>query len=77
MRYPLIDQHGRPRTPYAVHCEGPWDLPGGGHGLVYLTRKEYDHQMSRPDTTWRCPICKYEAPWDDTNYETFGPEEAS
>ena len=68
-KFPDEDAHGRPRTSFAVHCEGPWDLPGGGHGLVYLTQEEYDRQMSAPSKTWRCPICRYEAQWDDDNYE--------
>jgi hypothetical protein len=70
-KYPALDAHGRKRTPYAVHCEGPWDLPGGGCGLVYLTENEYERQMFAPSKTWRCPICKYEAQWSDKNFETF------
>ena len=69
MRYPLKDAHGRKRTPWAIHCEGPWDLPGHGHGLVYLTLKEYKRQMNAPDSLWKCPLCRYSADWDDGNYE--------
>lgn len=70
MTYPDQDQYGRSRTPYAIYCpEGP--LEGyPGCGLVYLTKAEYDFQMSRPDATWRCPVCgMYPARWDDDNYE--------
>ena len=56
-------------TPYAVICHGPWDMPGGGCGRVYLTKAEYDAQMNRPNSTWRCPRCRYEAEFDDANYE--------
>jgi hypothetical protein len=69
MTFPPIDTHGRPRTPYAVICEGPWDMPGHGHGLVYLTRDEYNRQMDASDTRWKCPMCRYEAQWSDENYE--------
>jgi len=65
-KFPLQDKHGRPRTPYAVYCEGPWDIPGHGHELVYLTREEYNKQMDEPSKTWRCPICRYEAKYYDT-----------
>lgn len=69
MEFPKTDAHGRARTPYAVDCRGPWDLPGGGCGLVYLTEAEYERQMMAPDKTWRCPLCRYEADWNDDNYE--------
>lgn len=68
MRDPL---DGRQQGPYAVICHGPWDMPGHGCGKVYLTAKEYEEQMNRPDTTWRCPLCRYEADWDDENYEAW------
>ena len=67
--YPLVDSHGRKRTPFAVWCDGPWDMPGHGHGLVYLTKKEYKCQMDAPDSRWKCPLCRYEARWDDDNFE--------
>lgn len=70
-KFPKQDIHGRPRTPYAVTCEGPWDLPGHGCGLVYLTTEEYNRQMDAPSKTWRCPLCRYEAVWSDDNYESF------
>jgi hypothetical protein len=69
--YPSQDASGRERTQYAVTCLGPFDLPGNGHGLVYLTKEEYIQQLDRPDSTWRCPICHYDAIWDDDNYEDF------
>jgi len=74
MKFPSIDSNGRTRTPYAIYCEGPWDLPGGGHELVYLTESEYNLQMDAPSKTWRCPICKYEAQWNDENFEKFFKE---
>jgi hypothetical protein len=67
--YPPKDAHGRPRTPYAVWCEGPFDMPGVQCGLVYLTEDEYERQMNAPDRTWRCPICRYDARWSDANFE--------
>jgi hypothetical protein len=71
-KFPATDENSRARTPYAIHCLGIWDLPeAGNHGLVYLTEEEYDRQMSNPDATWRCPLCRYEADWDDDNYEEF------
>lgn len=69
--FPAVDSHGRPRTAFAVICTGPWDMPGHGCGLVYLTEDEYDRQMSAPSKTWRCPLCRYDADWSDENYEGF------
>ena len=46
-------------------------MSGYGHDLVYLTNKEYIQQLEKPDQTWRCPVCGYEAIWDDDNYEEF------
>lgn len=68
-QFPTTDSHGRPRTPYGVRCLGPWDIPGHGCGLVYLTEEEYLRQLSAAEKTWRCPLCRYEAEWDDLNYE--------
>jgi hypothetical protein len=51
---------GRP-TPWAVFCRK--------HGVVYLSRCEYDRQMNNPDSLWNCPICGRLASWDDDNYE--------
>lgn len=67
--YPDKDAWDRPRTPYAVNCLGPFDIENAGHGLVYLTEDEYMRQISAPDKTWRCPICRYDAEWDDDNFE--------
>ena len=49
------------RTPYAVLCDD--------HGQQFLTPKQYDHQMSRPDSLWMCPRCGESAHWDDDEYE--------
>ena len=51
----------RQETPWAVTCDE--------HGLVFLTQEEYSKQMKVPSKTWRCPICREEAIWDDENYE--------
>lgn len=51
------------RTPYAVLCDE--------HGQRFLTVKQYDHQMSRPDSLWMCPVCGDSAYWDDGNYEEY------
>ena len=79
-KFPVKDAGGQSRTPYAVHCLGPWDMPGGGCGLVYLTEEQYNRQMARPDYKWRCPHCRYEADWSDDNYdemiETWQPDAA-
>ena len=72
MLFPKKDKYQRPRTPYAIHCVNSplGEIPGCG--LVYLTKKEYNFQLSRPSKTWRCPICgMYDAQWDDNNYEEF------
>jgi len=71
IKYPDRDKWGRNRTAFAIHCQGPWDMPGNGHGLVYLTQQEYVAQMNAPDSRWKCPLCRYEAGWDDDNYEEF------
>lgn len=58
-------------TPYAIICYGHWDLPGYGCGKVFLTKEEYNKQMAIPSKTWRCPNCRYEADFDNDNYESF------
>jgi len=68
LRYPKCDRHGRDRTPWAVHCFGD---DGPGHGLVYLTTNEYDNQMIRVNSLWKCPLCGIRAEWDDDNYEEW------
>lgn len=69
-KFPAFDAHHRERTPYAVVCNGIWDMPElGCCGLVYLTEEEYNKQLLASNKTWRCPICKYEADWNDENYE--------
>lgn len=67
--YPATDAHGRPRTPYAVNCLGPYDIENAGHGLVYLTDEEYERQLLASGRGWRCPICRYDAEWSDDNFE--------
>ena len=59
----------RPKSPWAVVCNGDAAEPCNGGELIYLTAKEYEAALSRPNQTWRCPYCKCEATWDDANYE--------
>ena len=56
--FPAEDVYGTKRTPYAIVCEGPFDIPNSGCGLVYLTEEQYNRQMMYPDRTWRCPHCE-------------------
>lgn len=56
-------------TPYATICTGDPDLGWKGCGRQYMTQQQYNQQMSRPDSTWRCVCCGMEAEWDDDNYE--------
>lgn len=58
-----MSETDRKATPYRVTCRD--------HGPVFLTEKEYDFQMNRPDRTWCCPICQEDAKWDDENYERY------
>lgn len=51
-------------TPRVI-CLGH-DIPGiQPCGIQPLTAHEYEQQMSRPDSTWRCPMCGAEAEFDD------------
>jgi endogenous inhibitor of DNA gyrase (YacG/DUF329 family) len=50
-------------TPYAVHCPRC--------GMVYLTSREYAHQMLIPDVKWKCPTCGRISIWSDANYEEW------
>lgn len=72
-KYPA-ETYGRPRTQYAVDCAGPDYTIAPGHGIVYLTEKEYEVQMLRPDARWRCPLCYGDAVWDDDNFELIQGE---
>lgn len=56
-------------TPWAVYCQGD------GCGLIFLTKVQYDQQMSHPDATWHCTMCGGHAEWDDDCQETNPPEE--
>ena len=44
----------------------------GNCGPQYLTRKLYNEQMQRPNSTWRCPQCAQEADWSDDFWEEEG-----
>lgn len=52
----------------------PWAVLCPRHGLVHLTREEYDAQMSNPDGAWRCPIGHELASWDDATYDAWCDE---
>ncbi len=56
-------------TPYATVCRGDPEVGHGGCGVVYMTEEFYILQLDRPDSTWRCARCGYEARWDDDSYE--------
>lgn len=56
------------KAPWAgVICLG--HFPNSSCGRVDLDREQYNAQMMRPDSTWRCPNCQAEAEFDDTRYE--------
>jgi hypothetical protein len=68
-------QHFQYVTPWAVICRRQEEDEGGlrpGCGTVGLTQYEYLRQLSNPDATWRCPLCDYEAEWDDDCPATSG-----
>jgi hypothetical protein len=44
-------------------------------GLVYIDESEYIRQMSRPDSTWRCPHCRGEAIFDEDTWDELHPHE--
>ena len=56
-------------TPYAVICHGEAWGPEHACGRTYLTTKGYDHQMSFPGVTWKCPICGANAEFDDDTFD--------
>ena len=58
---------------YAVYCHGHFE--GHGCGIVELSKKVYETQLSCSDKTWRCPSCGAEASWDDGCLETRGGDE--
>lgn len=41
------------------------------HGRVFLSEEEYDRQLSRPDSTWKCPRCGKASEWDEDNYDAW------
>jgi len=59
------------KSPYAVLC----DHDEGETERVYLTEAQYNAQMKKPDSLWRCPHCGLSADWDDDNYENYINEE--
>jgi len=68
----LCDEHKGIPWAHNVICLG-WDEVHqcNGGNPIPLTYNEYMAQMSRPDATWRCPICKCEAVWDDESYDEW------
>jgi hypothetical protein len=45
------------------------------HGNVDITLHEYQQQMARPNSKWRCPKCGSDAEFDDDRYEELNPQE--
>lgn len=66
---PTPTKDREPTSPYGVICEE--------HGKQGLTKDEYNAQMMRPDSLWRCPIrnCPYPVNWDDDRYEASFPQD--
>lgn len=63
-----MSESTKAETPYAVWCTGLMEeVPSCGK--QFLSEEEYDRQMSRPNSMWRCPACGAEATWDDEHYE--------
>ena len=50
------------KNPFAIVCEE--------HDRQYLTIRQYNSQLGRPNTLWLCPVCGCTAEWDDLNYAT-------
>jgi rubredoxin len=75
-KYPDKDTHGNIRTRYAIICHGWEENDPNACGLVYLSRVEYERQMSNPNKTWECPICGlYPASFSDDNFDSFGGQQ--
>ena len=55
----------------------PWQVICREHGAVSLTQEQYEYQMSRVDSLWKCPHCGASAQWDDDNYEAHLNKEQS
>lgn len=71
---PFINEIGI-KSPWAIICY-QHDTPEllaelkGRPTRVYLTREQYDKQMSNPNARWKCPACgACPVEWDDDNYE--------
>ena len=58
---PPSNRVSKDRTPWAITCHE--------HGLVFLTREEYNFQLDHPNAKWICPVCNRYSYWDDDNYE--------
>lgn len=43
------------------------------HGPQFITKEEYDRQISDPWHTWKCP-CRNHAEWDDEYWEEMHEE---
>lgn len=76
MSYTLSGESSVP-TAYATICRGDPDINFKGCGQVFMTKEFYMAQLRRPDSTWRCARCGYEAWWDDDNYEKACDQEQS
>lgn len=61
----------------STEAETPWAVICPSHGKQFLTKENYDAQISRPDSRWQCPFPKCIAicEWDDDNYERYLDDE--
>ena len=41
------------------------------HGSTGLSPEQYQSQMLRPDSFWKCPICMEVGVWDDDAFEAY------
>lgn len=53
---------------YRVVCTGLLE-DDQNCGPQYLTEKQYEEQLRRPNRRWQCPCCNAEAWWDDDWHE--------
>jgi len=44
------------------------------HGNVDIDQANYDAQMARPNSLWRCPKCGMDCDFDDERFEELHPE---
>lgn len=51
-----------------ICCNELQPCAADNENIVELSKKEYLHQLDQPNKTWRCPICRSEAVWDDDSF---------